>query len=1050
MDKKELIKRYIDQNILRLTSPSTTKKIEKSMRTKYANEYELKSELRFTAKEISEEIANYILRSRSLSKNEFSSELRKIPWMRETLPIEKIDSIYDSNVTGDSLFFKVSDLSKLHITNNLRRIEEEYASRASEKHAEEIKEIEEETKKIKEEYERKNAELDKFKSELNKTPITFKIEEVENEVEKTSEVPTELKEALWWNKVGFPSNPFETNLGLTGISEDKFENIVVKTPLVKKYNEEIDLNPEAFSKKTIMLIGDFGSGKTTIFQYLSYLSIKYNILPINIILNPTESASAIYSQFIEELIGELSDKYSRLKKFDPRSVGQPENTLRYCTSLFKDLQDELPHGFIVFIDGLHQGEAYVDQSLDFLKNLQNILEYLISHSIKVGFFVAGSPRWENELARKPSLTGSYYRRDSIPVLSEEDAIEAVEKRLNLYPTKSSQELQLDKRILQRAFRILGDRLRKVVTFRDFIDHVRGRLELNEFEAVGVSLKIHIETVDAVKAELMRTSIGVKYEAMFKEISVSPQVRIAFKKVVPLILRDGISEEDEIYRKNRGVFIVLKKYDVIVQKKTENKSKFKWFFSDEFAASVLSVGNVLHLSPLRVASAMFEEETLAKVEEANSIYASSNRELNNMIILWKDSNPDVVRFLSNCKEEIGLINKSLKDMKSLNTENIRRALLDLIQAINKVLNPKDSEKNSYDVFVESWVAPENVSEIGKLIDNNLRMPPDNGAVLGLLHNHNEYLLQLLLILSDTMKGESITKLSGRFLSLNQFQAIHRLRMKFLSQSFEDVVDGVCTQLETNIREIIFPCMRAIWGQQAFFVLPKDLQKQIEDRSSKGDPRTKRLQDANFLYSVSRGQYSRILLSKDVFKAVFEDILHGDDEETFKHALDLSFLLDHRLAHRDREEYFRSKATLISEILSLLPWMLEKFHQLEFNFMVECKVSFKNTNDRVFVSFKPDLRNLVNSEEFSYTKEQIKKVTAKILEPLKSRRRPLEISGDLYGISRETPEVYLSVLRIVLSQKLVELERTRNNINFLQITLQGKDWFLKHQNDNATYV
>lgn len=1049
MDRKELIKRYIDHNILKLTSPSTTREIEKSLRTKYANEYELKSELRFTANEIGEEIAIYILKSRSLSKSEFTSELRKIPWILNTLSIEKLESIYDSNVAEDSLFFNVSDLPNLHSADNLRRIEEEYISRASEKHEEELKKIEEETKKIKEEYERKSAELDKFQSELNKIPITFKIEEVENEVEKTSEVPNELKEALWWNKVGFPSNPFDTNLGLTGISQDKFEDIVVKTPLVKRYTKEIDLNPESFTKKTIMLIGDFGSGKTTIFQYLSYLSVKYNILPINIILNPTDSVSELYSQFLEELIGELTDIYYRLKKFDPRSDGQPENSLRYCVSLLKDLQDELPHGFIVFIDGLHQGEAYVEQSLDFLKRMQNVLEYLISHSIKVGFFVAGSPRWENELIRKPSLTGSYYRRDSIPILSEEDAIAAVEKRLNLYPTKSSQELQLDKRILQNTFKILGDRLRKVVTFRDFIDHVRERLELNEFEAVGVSLKIHIETVDAVKAELMRTSIGIRYDAMFKEISVSPQVRLAFKKVIPLILRNGMSEDDETYKKNRGVFIVLKKHDMIVQKRAENKSKFKWYLSDVFATSILSVGEVLRLSPLRVASAMFEEETLTKVEEANSIYSSSNRELSNMIALWKDSNPDVVRFLGDCKEEISLISKSLNDLKNLNTQNIRRALLDLVLSINKVLTPEDSERDSFEVFSDSWVAPENTSEIGKLVDINLRIPTDYGAVLGLLHNHNKYLVQLLNLLSDTMKGESISRLSGRSLNLIQFQSIHRLRMKFMGQSFEDVADGVCSHLESNIREIVFPCMRAIWGNDAFNHLPKEVQSHIENLSRKGDTRTKRSPDANFLYSVSRGEYSQILLNNEIFIALFDDIFREEEKRKFKEAIELSFSLDNRVAHRERQEYFRQNSNEIGDILRGLPWMLEKFHMLEYNFLAECEVNFKNTNDKVFVFFKPKISRLVNSTEFTFAKDMIRNVTKKLLEPLKSRGRPLEISGDLYGLSRETPEIYLTVLRIVYEQKLIKFERTPNNLINVQITQQGLEWLSKHQEFDATY-
>ena len=1043
MDKKEVMKRYIDKYIIKLTSPNTTKEVEKSLRTKFENENNLKSNLRFSASDVAEEIAKHIMNSRSLSKGEFVSELQKVPWVRTSIPEEKMKLIYDTNVSEESLFFKVEDLPKLNQEEYLKRIEEEYGKRAMKKHEEEIKRTEEEIKKVMDEYKKKREELEKFQSELNKLPPDFQIQDLENQVVKVDLNKSELESTVWWSKLDLPANPFETNMGLTGFASDEYENVVVKTPLLKKYKSELSQNPEAFAGKTIMLIGDFGSGKTTIFQYLSYFSMSYDILPLNLILTPSDSVSNLNSQLLEELIAELSENFKRIKKFDPRSDRPNGIAMRYCADLLNELQSDIQHGFLVFIDGLHKGDAYVQQSLDFLKQIQNVLEYFSNHSIKIGFFISGSPLWDNELSKKPSLSGSIYRKDTIPILTEDYAIEAIERRINLYHTNEPQGLTVDRKSLQRAFVILGDRLRKVVTFRDFLDHIRERLEINEFEEVGISVKIHIETTDAVKASLKGTSIGAKYDSILREILPSIQVRLAFKRIMPVILREGISEKDQDFRNYLGVLRLLKKYDLIVQRKSEDGYRFKWYFSDEFASSIVEVSKKLKISPTKVVISMFEEETLARVEETSTIYASSIKEINNMIALWKDSNPDVAKHLESCKEEIRVININIKDISQINPRNLREAVISIIKAINLVLHNQVSDENDFESFSNSWAVPENISEIGEFANSEISVPFESSAILGMLHNHNKYIFQLLILLSDLMRGESISKLAGRDISLSEFQSIHVLRLKFLNQSYEEVIDGVCTHLESNIREVGYPCMRAVWSQKAFDSLPEDIQRNVLNLSNRGHPRTKRDLDSNFFFSVSRSEYSKILFKREVFKALFSDILVSNDDQTkFQNLMRLSFSLDDRRAHRERKEYFREHATEIGDILKGLPWMLEKFHKMEQNFLVECEVILKNENDKLVSQFKPSLKDSVHPVDIILSKDDLRNITMKILEPLAVRDRPLTMLGGLLQESGQEPEIYLSVLRTLISQGYIQWHKNRTFPILISITANGTEWLSKH--------
>jgi energy-coupling factor transporter ATP-binding protein EcfA2 len=1043
VDRREAIGRYIRKNLLKLTSTETTKELEKSIRRSFFEENHLKGNARFSTQEVAEEISKYVIKSRTLSKDEFLNLIFTIPFIRDSIQKQKLEIIYDSNSQKSSLFFSITDLPKLNQEDFLRKIEDEYESRAKHKFEEEVKLEKDEIEKIKSELSKKKEELQKFESELNKLPPNLGTEELEMEVEKVDPSDLENASTSWWKRLGFPQNPFETNQGLSGISENRYEDVIVKTPLVREYSKEFSNNPEIFSGKTIMLIGDFGSGKTTIFQYLSYLATAHGLLPLLIILNPTQSVSTLTDVFLEEVIESLSESFVTMRKYDPRSERPTGNISRYALELFKELQKESPHGFLVFIDGLHKSDAYLPQVLEFLKQIQNIQEYISTKGVKIGFFIAGSPLWESELERKPSLSGSYYRKDNVPVLTEEYAVEAIEKRISLYPSGNIQPITIDKSALRQTFKVLSERLKKGVTFRDFLDHIRERLEVNQFEEIGLSVRIHIETVDAVRASLRTTSLANNINALLNEIVVSPQLRIASQKITPFILKSGVSEDQAIFKSNRGVFYLLMKYDIIVQRKVESGVSFRWYFSSEFINTLIGISQRLKLTPYRILAAMFEEETLTKEQETTSIYASSVNLLRDLVSTWKDSFPNIANLLSQCKEGIIRINQHMKAMDTLQPTDLANPIMNIVRSLDSIMNFTRSGKNDFEVFANSWVAPENIDKIREFSDNNIIIPKVPHDIYGLLHNHNKYIFQLLNLLSDIIKGESIVRLVNRKLSSARMQSIHELRMRFLSQAYEEVINGVCLAIEKTLRDVIYYCMRALWGNNSFQILPDDVRKRIQELPERGHTRTRRDSDINFLYDVSRSEYSKILFMKDISRGLFSDWMKSNDLENLKYLLELSFSLDDRRSHRDREEYFRAHATEILDILKGLPWVLEKFHELIGQFFFESEISLNSSDTELHVQFKPFMQGSSKTIDIVVEKKTVKEISQKILELLADRNQRLDITAPLFVEISYEPELFLAVFRALLLQKFVEPKINKNLLTVISITQKGRDW-LSNQN------
>ena len=1043
MDRREALNRYIKENIVKLTSESASKNVEKKIRKDFSEKHNLKSDARFSGKDVAEEIAKYIVRTQSLSKSEFISQIQKIPFIGLEIGETQLDVVYDTYSKDNSLIISSEDLPKLSSEEYVRKIQEEFAEKAKNRVEKDNELVLLEIEKLRDELLKEREEIKKFTSELNELPENLSIEEIEKKIEKPNQESIIDGSVSWWRKLGLVQNPFDTNTGLYGITKEKYEDVIVKTPLVRKYREELDNTPSSIVGRTIIISGDFGSGKTTFFQYLSNYAIARGISPINIILNPSPNVSSLTNFFLEQLHESLSDIFFEINKYDPRMQINSENYYKSCLELFRNLRNNAPRGFIVFIDGLHKSEIYLPQTLEFLQQIQNVSEYFSQKDIKIGFFIAGSLLWESELKHKPSLSGSYYRQESIPPLTEDLAVDAINRRINLYSGSEPSLMIIERKGLINAFSILKNRLNKGITFRDFLDHIRERLELNQFEEVGLSVKIHIETAEAVNATLLRTPLGETYKSILRDISYSPTLRTVFQKTVVKIFNNkGVAESDYLFKNNKGVFYLLRKYDLIVQRRRPDESFFRWYLSDEFLRTILTTSENLKLTPTRILAAAFAEQSMMKNSESNLIYGSSLERLNNLISTWQDSSPDVAQLLEKSKESINQITKDLSEFRQINPWNLQNSIMNIIKSLNIIVNSKQKEADQLGIFANSWIAPENIDEIKKFLLDIDKVKENGPNIYAIHYNNNKLTSQLLDLLSDLVKGESISRLKGRNLLVKEFETVNNLRNKFFSQGYSEVVDGVSTNLEKNIRNVVYPCMRAIWGDDALKVLPSDIFTRIKDLPTRGHPRTKRPNDVNFFYDISRSEYSKVLFSKPIEKAMFCDILNESDLKKLRENLELTFSLADRTAHKDRESYFRERATEILDILKTFPWILEIFHSLTFKFFVKCDIELYNKEGGLSAKFLPLHYNTLNQKTWNIQKEDIKEYMKDLLNSVATNDLTIENPVQFLGASKFDPEIALSIFRAALKQGYLKCTGQEIQPIRVSITNDGKELLTRY--------
>lgn len=217
----------------------------------------------------------------------------------------------------------------------------------------------------------------------------------------------------WWQRFNLRDNPFErTKSPLLNSYE-----YIIETSIYNKYCDRLKNIEDTLFGKVIVIGGLFGSGKTTLFEYLknkiSLLNKRIETITIPISTR-SSNGDEIFSLFKSQLYNTLCDE--ERQNVYPNDISN---------QLILRSQEKKLDGYIIFIDELHHNPN-IDAIFDFLQLSQGLTEYIFKFN-KVGIFIAGSDLWIERL-QEPTYRGPIDRFDRMDEITIDQSYQIITKR----------------------------------------------------------------------------------------------------------------------------------------------------------------------------------------------------------------------------------------------------------------------------------------------------------------------------------------------------------------------------------------------------------------------------------------------------------------------------------------------------------------------------------------------------------------------------------------------------------------------------------------------
>ena len=325
---------------------------------------------------------------------------------------------------------------------------------------------------------------------------------------------------LWWQELNLESDPFPSEEGLADISDQYYDEIVCRTEIFGKYLELLSMSPGEVLKNALFF-GDFGTGKTTFFDYLRKVVIsKSSIHPVYVQLLAESDPYALLAKFKVKFLEELKSVFRLLEKRPPEVEFEPYDPDPLSTQIYQVSRQiaDVSHceGFVVFLDDLHKlefgqmGPKIFWAIITLLSSLQVFkAEFSRKTSLKLAFYVAAVPAWENKLRTSSALSGSFSRYERMPAVTIQDASEMLNRRFAAFAQNKQNPPKIDADLVRRVYN-RSTEANESITWRTFIKSlVYDELQQKHFNMLQSSpLSISEEKKTAIR-EIIESDPAVK-------------------------------------------------------------------------------------------------------------------------------------------------------------------------------------------------------------------------------------------------------------------------------------------------------------------------------------------------------------------------------------------------------------------------------------------------------------------------------------------------------------------------------------------------------------
>ena len=824
--------------------------------------------------EIAERAVHYLIRNGVITDKNKLSQVLSLPFfakcIRNREPFEELVSLEKSTI----IVVEPKRLSEARFRDRIRK---------------ELKEeiIEEKTQEIEEAIRRK-------KEEYLLVPSILDISDFEEPAIELEPQPEE-QFVPWWKHLKLSGDPFPTQEGLARIADDLYEKVVYKTPIFEKYMVLTGESPEELFKNTIFF-GEFGSGKTTLFDYLRKPLMNTRIFTVYIQLYAESTFQALLGKFRKKLFDGLCQLHELLYESSPerwlRSSDFQENVI---SLLKKFTADENILGIIVIIDDLHKNFDEFDIAMKFVNNLQIFKAELLRKipKINIGFLIAGSADWERIIKNDPKFSGSYIRHETMPSVTQQAADEMLNRRLSAFATNPDAIRTIDLGFVKRIYRGLQNN-KLPVTFRSFI-----RATLDQFERGNFSI-LTIDPVHISKETLAEIRETLEWNKILKKkidnllygggIQREENRKKTLDLLVYIYLQKGISDDSKIFQDNKFSLQRLARSGLI--QKARLPTGFKWVVCtelDEINRKIVKHYNLsiedyltkIYISPITRVRARKVEKTSEELKMIDSLIGLlTNREARKLAKASRDKHAKIIHEIDRHERKAESKDIVLECAMSLAllTKAIARFLG--LQVVHK-----DDLSFLREFWKEFWFSPGEVAEFINQAHGCVELGQNERIWYSCLVYRDAY-SALLNFFADEVDKSRYMMIPLAGLSNDEIERFHEIRNLWARNAYFEVADLTTRFVEKKLRPFLFNLFTLLYGDREARLSHLDkTTKQYILQNIRKDQEKGLGVSKNEFEQVNRGNYKNFMISSydrgvgrhnwiHVFRQVFSPLTEND--------------------------------------------------------------------------------------------------------------------------------------------------------------------------------
>jgi hypothetical protein len=945
LDRAEAIRKFIKSNLkIILQEKEFPEELYRRLKRQYFVE-QLRSEVgRPRDPDIAHEAMMYLFKTNQIGSEDRLSEILSLPFfaknIREKELYEQYMHIHVPGKAGTSI-----DLSTIAREDARQQLETEITDKMK---AERLDELDRDIERVKSEklrdIERQIEVKTKELEELQARPSILDQEDAES---TPQELPQpEQRYHPWWSRLGLAGDPFPSEQGLARISKELHEKVVYKDVLLQKYiSYAKNLQSELF--KSTIFFGQFGSGKTTLFDYLrSVVFPSYRIHGIYVQLYGEPDVHSLRISFQNKLIDALSELYESVKGANPRaSVLSPSFPPdKAIAVLIKELSGEDPGRFIVFVDDLHKNRE-IPVAMDFLSLLQTFETELYRRqpNLNFAFYVAGSPEWEsvtrNEMAR---LSGSFSRRELMPHLTPDAAEEMLNRRFEAFSPDPDNPPTVQRYMVSQVYRFLQNN-QLPITYRQFINTVVEQFKNGNFEDWFNIFQIPEEQLTKIRSMIEASpKLKSSFQSLLDECTkMKPEIRqMCIQAIVKTYVNNGMPDEGQYLIDHKSAFRHAAKSGLLERRwLDEKRTYFKWVVCDELRRKNNEIRTEFNLSledylpqiygttVLELPTATVENEEVRQQRDFASSptvtmrvreYLLDSSRLHETILqdqerlLKKQVNPD--ELVRSCRNSLVLVTKAALAAQAIDFARW-----------------SDDEVLAW--WAESWYPLDEISEFLNIEKNRAKIAEQRAAYACSAYRQ-AYRAIFSFVRSQCDISRYLT-IPMKDLTNDEIRTANEIRGLLAKLGFFDAADRITVLVEQKLRRFLFNIFRLLYGDSREARLRRlgkiargevlnNMDRDKEDGFATGENEFEHLNRKSYQFFLVPGKNAEQIAHQnwsEVFQAVFSSMSEVDVRDF----LEKFTMFDKRTGHGKEESIGPEQQSFVSHYVQRAVEMLVRLNR-----------------------------------------------------------------------------------------------------------------------------